>query len=269
MKKKLMRFNLAALALVMVTSVLISGTFAKYTTAVSAQDTALIARWDISSEGLGEVIVGEDDKEQIQEMDLFGHLYDTAILKQATDGTPILGPGVEDKFTVNLTGTADVDATIDLQITKLDGSVAVPIQYAITGKDEAVNWGAADTTIYYDCDLLAEAILSKMATQNEKIKATEGEKTIILENSETDIVANVDVHWRWPFNAGDHKQDALKAAGFTGTGENDDWTDADDTALGLASAAALKDESIQKRTSYGLKLTLTAEQITPEATPAP
>ena len=265
MKKKLMRFNLAALALVMVTSVLISGTFAKYTTAVSAQDTALIARWDISSQGMA----GETT-----EMDLFGHAYDVAI-QNNDDGTPILGPGVEDNFVVNLKGTADVDATIDLKIAKTDGAVGAPIQYAVTKEGETVDWGTAD--IYYSEHLLAEAILNEMADiaaddmiivneDSSKVAAgatTAGEKAIILKNSEDITDVNVVVHWRWPFDASAHNTNKLTAVGITGTGTDGAWTDADDTALGQASAAA------GTRTSYGLKLTLTAEQITPEATPAP
>jgi len=260
MKKKLMRFNLAALALVMVTSVLISGTFAKYTTAVSAQDTALIARWDISSAGM---------EATTAEMDLFGHAYNVAI-QNNDEGTPILGPGVEDKFTVNLKGTADVDATIDLRIEKTDGAVGAPIQYAVTKEGEAVNWETA--TIYYSEHYLAEAILNQMAAiaDNDMIVANEsaskvaagattpGEKAIVLKNSEDTTNVNVDVHWRWPFDATVHDTAKLTAVGITGTGTAGAWTDADDTTLGKASADA------GTRTSYGLKLTLTAEQITPE-----
>lgn len=260
MKKKLMRFNLAALALVMVTSVLISGTFAKYTTAVSAQDTALIARWDISSTGM---------TAETAELDLFGHAYDVAILNN-DEGTPILGPGVAGSFVVNLTGTADVDATIDLQIDPIEGSVAVPIQYAIGTDENTVDWSTA--TIYYSEELLAEAILENMiddatvVANGDKGAATataKGENPIILKNSETTTEKDVWVHWRWLYEADDHDQASLKAAGFTGTGTDAAWTNADDTALGKASAAA------GTRTSYGIKLTLKAEQITPEVTPAP
>ena len=255
MKKKLMRFNLAALALVMVTSVLISGTFAKYTTAVSAQDTALIARWDISSTGM---------TAETAELDLFGHAYDVAI-QNNDEGTPILGPGVAGSFVVNLTGTADVDAFIDLQIEKTGANV--PIQYAIGTDEETVDWGTA--TIYYSEELLAEAILESMiddstvVANGDKDAATATDKglnPIILKNSETTTEKNVWVHWRWLYEADDHNQASLKEAGITGTGSEGAWTNADDTALGQASAAA------GERTSYALKLTLKAEQITPEAT---
>lgn len=274
MKKKLMRFNLAALALVMVTSVLISGTFAKYTTAVSAQDTALIARWDISSDGTGMAFDGQTD------LDLFGHAYNTAILNSDTvDGDTqfILGPGVQDSFTVNLTGTADVDATIDLKIVKSGTAQTAPIQYAIEKQGKTFDWGDTDTyDLYYSEHLLSEAILMKMDELSEQIDVNaerveaditedpivEAQNPIILKNSESVADVNVEVHWRWPFNAGDHNQDLLKEA-FK-RGEN--WTDADDTALGIASAKAIAGEGQEPaRSIYGLTITLKAEQITPTA----
>lgn len=283
MKKKLMRFNLAALALVMVTSVLISGTFAKYTTAVSAQDTALIARWDISSQGTG--FAGEGD----EALKLFEHAYNTAILNNdgETEAKFILGPGVEDSFTVNLTGTADVAATIDLQITKTGNVANAPIQYAIETGVGSFDWGDTDSyELYYSEELLAQAILDKMLTtadkpanlqantvgegEQERVEATAttpGKRAIILKESEEVTTANVEVHWRWPFYAdaenaekNDHDQDKLKAAFGRGT----DWTDADDTALGIESAAAVAADPVNGvRDSYGLVLTLTAEQMTP------
>ena len=299
MKKKLMRFNLAALALVMVTSVLISGTFAKYTTAVSAQDTALIAKWDISSAGLGEM-KDENGDPKTNVMDLFNHAYDEAILQNVGEDY-ILGPGVEDEFVVNLKGQSDVDALISLTIEKLDGSVIAPIQFAVETEQEKIDRGATDfdwssAKIYYSEHLLAEAILNAMveagegakviannldvddqrkveavvnaeaATPEEKHKA--GERTIILKKSDVDVEKNITVHWRWPFDETDHKTSTeyineMKAVGITGSGDGGIWTNADDTELGVASAEA------GTRTTYGLSLTLKADQVTPSKEPLP
>lgn len=267
MKKKLMRFNLAALALVMVTSVLISGTFAKYTTAVSAQDTALIAKWDISS---GEM------SESTADLDLFQHAYDEAILDKVDGGEYILGPGVEDSFEVKLAGFADVDAIINLKIDKDENSAKAPIQYAVQTGD-AFDWDSAD--IYYSEHLLAEAILMAMVDDDKIIKNdyltgaeervaadketnTAGERTIVMKKTEEEdpVDKTIIVHWRWPFDVAKHAsyaQDMQYAGVLTG----DAWTDAMDTALGTASADG------DARTEYKITLTLKADQVTPTVDP--
>jgi len=280
MKKKLMRFNLAALALVMVTSVLISGTFAKYTTAVSAQDTALIAKWNISSGEMAETAA---------DLDLFEHAYNEAI--ENNDGELakkyILGPGVESSFEVKLGGYADVDAIIDLKIKKDDNSAKAPIQYAIEtkeakeareGRSEEFTW----SNVYYSEHLLAEAILKAMI-DDDKIIANNlaGDEGKVEANKETNeagyrpiimkktgegspVDKTIIVHWRWPFNVNDHSayaEDMQYAGILTGAA----WTDAMDTALGTASATA----DGNARTEYMITLTMKADQVTPTVKPAP
>ena len=76
------------------------------------------------------------------------------------------------------------------------------------------------------------------------------------------------VYWRWPYDASKHNDTSVAQkrvdAEFPGTGVGEDggttWTDADDTAVGISSAASNRD-------NYVLTLTIKAEQRKPETTP--
>ena len=104
-------FRVAALLLVacLISSVMLSGTFAKYTSEYSGQDTALVARW--SFEALG---VNEEDDPMAIELDLFDHYYDTHINGTSTDGTYIIAPGVSGSFVLEMDYIADVDADVEI-----------------------------------------------------------------------------------------------------------------------------------------------------------
>jgi hypothetical protein len=122
-------FRVAALLLVacLISSVMLSGTFAKYTSKYAGQDKALVARWSL------DIKEGDDHgfalaPDEAATLDLFGHTYSTNMLN--ADGHPIIAPGVDGEFVLNLTNNSDVAADIDFVITEEVGSADVPMEFS-------------------------------------------------------------------------------------------------------------------------------------------
>jgi hypothetical protein len=279
MKNKTKVFRIASLLLVLcfISTVMISGTFAKYTSEYSGQDTALVARWKFEGN------FGTD--EESTNLHIWDHKYTENIYEQDGDGSYLIAPGVQGEFTVGFSYDADVDANLTFKFEKSGNrgedneAAAVPIQYWIK-EDEDEDGNA--TTIYYDLDELADAIIGKAKTDStSEITPANGGGTYTITDTATasdtatdgtgPIKVNATVCWKWPYDVAEHNDVAVAEnrtdAGFTGTGDDigssttfKKWTDADDTDIGLSSAG--NDEELN-RDSYVLELTIGAEQIQP------
>ena len=169
---KLVKFTIFVLLITIVAILLVSGTFAKYTSTKTGLDKAVVARWDVSA--------GNVDTE----VDIFGEskIYDTygigvdndvSVLtatddidvKNAENG--IIAPGTWGHFSYVLTNKSDVNATYSIDYTV--ENEGVPLKWSIDGK----TWN----------DDLTDIQATGIAMEN-------GEETI-------------DIYWMWEFN-GDH-----------------------------------------------------------------
>jgi|GEM_PF-1110190 len=201
MKNKLLSgraFRLSALLLVvcLISTVMLSGTFAKYTSTYAGQDTALVAKWSLTmTDGTTGFAISPATAATL---DLFSHTYDTNII--ATAGTAkVIAPGVSGDFDLVMLNNSDVAADITFAITTGDSaSVNVPMEFDITD-----NFATGDT-LYVGTAALQTA-LNNRAIQ---LPATNGTTT-------------QKVYWRWAFDG---------TTTLTGA------TDSSDTALGVASA---------------------------------
>lgn len=83
-KNRMMRAASALLVAVLMTTCTISGTFAKYVTEASSQDTARVANWGFT-------------KDTIVELDMFDSTYDDDVAYQSENGAPtnLIAPGTE------------------------------------------------------------------------------------------------------------------------------------------------------------------------------
>ena len=112
MKNKNRIFRVSALLLVLcfISTVMISGTFAKYTSEYSGQDTALIAKWDLDvTDGSHDFAISPDDP---AELDLFSHAYNENIIDTAGENK-IIAPGVSGDFILSVTNNSDVAAEVN------------------------------------------------------------------------------------------------------------------------------------------------------------
>lgn len=105
---KLAKFMALVLLVTLLAVILVSGTYAKYTTAVSAKDTATVARWNIT-------LNGEDISKGTQKtlkLGLFDTINDTDFTSEESDVTAgKIAPGTTGKFEIaKLINNSDVNA---------------------------------------------------------------------------------------------------------------------------------------------------------------
>jgi hypothetical protein len=255
MKKtsKTLRAAMLLLLTCMILTAMFGGTFAKYTSTYSGQDTALVARWSFTAEG-GEITMGAENTE----LNLFDHLYNTYI--NQTYGTDvgsdhaqyIIAPGVEDEFTVKMDYIADVDADVVIEIETLEDSANVPMEYSVNG---GTNW--------VDLEGLADALADRIKSTNAsgKISALFPDEdgtfriAAVANNSTDDVNISETVKWRWAYDGA-----AQTAQGGVVAIASDDDVD---TGLGEDSQAAVESHGINNRTFYGIKINITATQVNP------
>jgi hypothetical protein len=252
-------FRIGALLLVacLISSVMLSGTFAKYTSEYAGQDTALVARWSFTGNFDGQPLNGTNI-----DLPIWDHNYSTNIYEKYVGSVGgvageyyLIAPGIQGQFTVDFTYDADVDADLIFNFTK-SGNAAnlVPLQYSL-----ASDFG----TIYYSLDALENAIID--TTTNTTITGENGDYDITDTVASGPVAIKKTVYWRWPYDAGDHNPVAVATARqglFTGSGADivgttvKEWTDADDVIAGNSSQAANRD-------SYVLSLQIKATQRVP------
>lgn len=133
-KNKLASFTALVLLVTIIALVLVSGTYAKYTTELSANDTATVAKFAVG---------GLDSTS----FDLFA----TAVTE--VDGTTAdedvaegkIAPGTGGKFTVTLTNNSDVAVEYTLALAETENENAIPIEYSLNGSTyvTAANFASA------------------------------------------------------------------------------------------------------------------------------
>ncbi len=187
MKNKNRIFRVSALLLVLcfISTVMISGTFAKYTSEYSGQDTALIAKWDLDvTDGSHDFAISPDDP---AELDLFSHAYNENIIDTAGENK-IIAPGVSGDFILSVTNNSDVAAEVEFSFVVSGSAEDVPIEYSLTS-DFA--------TKYESVDALAAALNALQQFTNLEV----------AEEPEPDTQT---VYWRWSYNPTFTGQDDAK-----------------------------------------------------------
>ena len=112
-KNKAMRSASVLLVATLLTTSVISGTLAKYTTQDAAEDTARVAKWGVELQAIGN-LYGDTYK------DLIVTENDTNATVQSVDKTAdVVAPGTQNTegFTFSLKGKPEVDGTITTTIT--------------------------------------------------------------------------------------------------------------------------------------------------------
>jgi hypothetical protein len=165
---KTARITILLLVLCLISTAMLSGTFARYTSEYAGADTALIAKWDVKFNG-------NEPTTSTAELDLFSHAYNTNIIAGAGDDK-IIAPGVSGDFTLKVENKGDVAAKMTFDFEDSGTAGTVPIEYSLDGS----TWG--------DLDALKTALdeLEKM-------------KNVAAENGTAEQI----VEWRWPFDGSD------------------------------------------------------------------
>lgn len=176
-KNRMMRLASILLVLVLMTSSVVGGTFAKYTTSAESSDTARVAYWGF-------------EKPTTVEFDLFGH-SDSGVYFDGTND--LLAPGTTKTINYEFLNTKVGDRAPEVAykvIVTTDGSVP-PSQKL----DDQITWIYNGT----DCptwDSFINAIKAESAEYNA------GELPNFLKAGETNTIG-----WRWEFADGSDVED--------------------------------------------------------------
>ena len=198
-KNRMMRLASLLLVCVLLTTSVISGTFAKYTTNKTGSDTARVAHWGVTITPNGtmfEKVYGKDDASYT----LGANTVETS------DEWKLVAPGTTDSLTeIVLQGSPEVatrvtyDATVNLDGWKLsDGTTEYcPVYFTIEGKTYGIDADCGMT-----CDVKATSVADLATKVEEAIEACKKDYA-----PNTDLYAmNGDypsVTWEWPFYTDD------------------------------------------------------------------
>lgn len=175
---KLAKFMALVLLVTLLAVILVSGTYAKYTTAVSAKDTATVARWNIT-------LNGEDISKGTQKtlkLGLFDTINDTDFTSEESDVTAgKIAPGTTGKFEIaKLINNSDVNAQYKITYS-IDNNNNIPLEFS---KDK----NAADS----EWKSLSEFSMNDF---------------VALAKDSTEGVSTGTIYWRWKFERNDDSAD--------------------------------------------------------------
>ena len=199
-----MRAAVLLLALVLITSCFVGGTFAKYVTSGDAADLARVAKWGVT------VTAHETG-------DVFAKAYDTTVKSSSSDKVVAPGTKKENATLVTLSGKPEVAVNVTYRAD----------HFGLTG-----NWQSDDNGTFY-CPLIitvGDTVIKCAALQNAEAVATAVKDAVAAcsatygPNTDLSAVANggLKISWEWPFEETD----------------NPGQTDVKDTYLGNQAATA-------------------------------
>lgn len=135
-KNKMMRLASVLLVLCLLTTSVISGTFAKYTSEATASDDARVARWAFK---VGDANIA---KSETITFDLFQTIYDTDgsaetdVQNKLGDGKTVIAPGTSGYFEIKLQNTSEVTANYAIDYT-VTNNIGAHIQFSV---DNGATW---------------------------------------------------------------------------------------------------------------------------------
>ena len=203
-ENKVAKFAIIVLALTMIALILVSGTYAKYTSEFEATSNARVAKWsfkvnnkDIATSEAQELTINlfETIKDTTDAEEVGSNETD---VKAGTAAQAIIAPGTAGEFTISVQNLSEVTAKAEIAF---DVTTTLPLEFKV-GNGE---WKAASS---FTGDV-AKVTLATLAME---------------QATATDTV----VQWRWKYNSG-----AISGGKSTENATGD----AEDTALGVAGTA--------------------------------
>ena len=167
-KNKMMRLASFLLVATLLTTSMISGTFAKYVSTATGTDSARVAKWDIEVEGNKITANGSAQNvtfDLFKSVNDFGAGTDDAEVKNGK----IIAPGTSGSFMIDIANKSEVDAKYTINLTESNPS-NIPIQYSVDG----TNWK----------DSVAELVMTDLTDVKIAMETGTDTKTI---------------QWRWAY----------------------------------------------------------------------
>lgn len=132
-KNRLFILGIFTVMVALVSLSLVSGTWAKYTSTVSGEDSATVAKWDVKYNSTSGAA-----SETTIEFNLFSTIKDSNGTDNETDvETDLIAPGTSGSFSFKLSNDSDVNATYSITYTVTSTGLSVPLVF--TGMDNVSN----------------------------------------------------------------------------------------------------------------------------------
>ena len=203
-ENKVAKFAIIVLALTMIALILVSGTYAKYTSEFEATSNARVAKWSFK---VNNKDIATSEAQELT-INLFKTIKDTTDaeevgsnetdVKAGTAAQAIIAPGTAGEFTISVQNLSEVTAKAEIAF---DVTTTLPLEFKV-GNGE---WKAASSFTGDAAKVTLATLAMEQATA-------------------TDTV----VQWRWKYNSG-----AISGGKSTENATGD----AADTALGVAGTA--------------------------------
>lgn len=159
---KTVKFMALVLFVTILAIILVSGTYAKYTTSATGSDTATVAKWSIK---LGNEDIAKSTEKTFT-IDLFSTITNTDGSEEKnvkkTDGT-LIAPGTMGSFTLaSLKNESEVNAKYSVTYT-LSNESGVPLEFT-TNKNDESSWKSDFTAVNVSNEALATDATATTAT---------------------------------------------------------------------------------------------------------
>ena len=142
-KNRSMRLAVVLLALTLITTCFVSGTFAKYTSSTTLTGTATVAKWDITFDG------NDISASANYTFDLFDTVKDSNGTDAETDvASGLIAPGTSGSFSLDIVNNSEVNAKYT--VTLSENATTVPLQYSVNGTtwvDDIADLNIGETAI--------------------------------------------------------------------------------------------------------------------------
>lgn len=208
-KNKMMRTASGLLVATLLTTSVISGTFAKYTTAASGTDSARVAKFGVTITTTGDMFANEYDTDNTTVATIT-----KSVIASGTTGAKddVVAPGTKGTLaTATITGTPEVAVRVAYEPTLTldgwkdeDGNAYCPIVFKVNGTTYGLT-GMKDA---------AGAVVTKESASTAELKtAVEGAIKAYSQDyaPNTDLSTKtadyVDVSWEWAFEKNDDAKD--------------------------------------------------------------
>ncbi|NCC00816.1 MAG: hypothetical protein EOM34_09070 [Clostridia bacterium] len=192
-KNKMMRAASALMVATLLTTSVISGTFAKYVTSGNASDEARVAKWGVTVTATSSTMFSDTYKKT----DTAYTLGDNTVVGEAS--AKVVAPGTSGNLTsVTLSGKPEVAvrvtnvATVDLKNWEVNGEYYCPLEVKV-----------GETTIKGTAQTSVEAFKAAIKSAIEAYKADYEPGT----NLSTKTDAAPVVSWKWAFNDNNDEKD--------------------------------------------------------------
>ena len=159
---KTVKFMALVLFVTILAIILVSGTYAKYTTSATGSDIATVAKWSIK---LGDEDIAKSTEKTFS-IDLFSTITNTDSSEEKnvkkTDGS-LIAPGTMGSFTLlSLKNESEVNTKYNVTYTLANES-GVPLEFT-TNKDDESSWKSDFTAINVSNESLATDATATTAT---------------------------------------------------------------------------------------------------------